>query len=121
MRTRTFGSKSSARRARRSRWIAKASAGAKPPLALTASMSSSSGIGSSVSRTPASPSFFVAAPNRVPTVLSNSFSSRPCGTPSRRPASGAGSSGAASSPAITASALAQSATVRAIGPIESSV
>src|SRR4029077_11209664 len=42
------------------------------------------------------------------------------GAPTRPPATGAGSSGANSSPAITASARAQSATVRAIGPIESS-
>ena len=41
--------------------------------------------------------------------------------PSRRPASGAGSSLGAASPAITASASAQSATLFAIGPIESSV
>ena len=57
-------------------------------------MASSSGIGSSVSRTPASPRLFFAAPNRVPTVLSKSRSNRPCGMPSRSPASDAGCSGA---------------------------
>ena len=120
MRARTFGSKSCAWFARCSRWIEKASAAAKPPLAFTATMSSISGIGSSVTRAPASPSCLRAAPKRVPTVLSQSPSSMPCGTPSRRPPSGTASSGTKSSPAITASALAQSATLRASGPIKSS-
>src|SRR5262245_14163908 len=41
--------------------------------------------------------------------------------PSRKPCSGAGSSVQGSSPAMTASAAAHAATLRAIGPIESSV
>ncbi len=45
----------------------------------------------------------------------------PCTMPSRSPASGAGCNGCGLSPAITASAAAHSATLFAIGPIESSV
>lgn len=85
------------------------------------SMSERSGIGSSESRAPAFCRSSTAAAKRAETVSSRSASGRPCGTPKRRPASRAGAGVAGSSPAMTASAAAQSATLAAIGPIESSV
>ena len=55
------------------------------------------------------------------TVSSRSARGSPWSMPSRSPESGAGSRAGENLPAITVSALAQSATLRAIGPIESSV
>ena len=92
--------------------MAKASVGEMPPLALTAVMSSNSEIFSLLMRAPDLPSRSSAEPKAALTVSSRPSSGRPCATPNRRPASGAGSSSTGSSPAITASALAQSKTVR---------
>ena len=82
-RTRTFGSMPAPRRSSRSRWMAKASAGAKPPLALTCAMSSSSG--SFSLRQPRAgllqPVERVAE-SASPTVSSRFSSGRPCAMPS---------------------------------------
>src|SRR6266849_1064021 len=101
--------------------MAYASVGAKPPLALTCTMSSTSEIVSSLNLTPAWLSLPSAAVQAAVTVGSAPPNGMPCQMPSRRPASGAGSILGAASPAITASASAQPATLLAIGPIESSV
>src|SRR6185312_10312411 len=87
----------------------------------TAIMSSTSATLSSLRRTPALPSRPTAASQAAPTVASMPSNGMPRQTPKRSPASDAGSSAVGASPAITASANAHSATVLAIGPMESSV
>src|SRR5438128_826977 len=101
--------------------MAKASVGAKPPLALTWIISSTCVIVSSLNLTPALLSLASAAVQAAVTVASTPSNGMPCQMPSRSPASDTDSILGAASPAITESASAQSATLFAIGPIESSV
>ncbi len=92
-----------------------------PPLALTSAQSSNSATVSWRKRTPAFSSRPIAAAKAAATVWSSRSSGTPCAMPNRRPATATGSSGTKSVPAMMASVLAQSMTVRASGPIESSV